>query len=72
VASDSDNESILTLPEKAEDWLHRTAYFVKHNKNPDEAVRKWLEIENEGLINEEILIKDNPIGWLCHNTYDNE
>src|SRR6266498_4400836 len=72
VASDSDNESILTLPEKAEDWLHRTAYFVKHNKNPDEAVRKWLEIENEGPIDKEIWIVDNPVGWLCHDIYDNK
>ena len=65
VASDSDNESILTLPEKAIDWLHRVAYFVEYNKTPDEAVREWLEIENEGKIDEEIQIADNPVGWLC-------
>ena len=46
--SDSDNESTLTLPEKTTDWLYRAAYFVEHNKSPDEAVREWLEIENEG------------------------
>ncbi len=47
VASDSDNESTLTLLEKAIDWLHRTAYFVKYNKTSDEVVKEWLEIENE-------------------------
>ena len=67
-----DNENTLTLPEKAIDWLYRAAYFVEHNKSPDEAVRKWLEIENEGLIDEEISIEDNLIGWLCHDAYDNE
>ncbi len=72
VASDSDNESTLTLPEKAIDWLHRVAYFVEHNKSSDEAVREWLEIENKGSINEEILIEDNPVGWLCHDAYDNK
>ncbi len=72
VASDSDNKSTLTLPEKAIDWIHRVAYFVKYNKIPDEAVREWLEIENEGSIDEEIWIEDNPIGWLCHDAYDNE
>ena len=72
VASDSDNESTLTLPEKAIDWMYRVAYFVKYNKTPDEAVREWLKIENEGLINEEIQIGDNPVEWLCHNIYDNE
>src|SRR6266545_3907021 len=40
VASDSDNESTLTLPEKATDWLHRAAYFVEYNKTPNEAVRE--------------------------------
>src|SRR6266498_2455535 len=30
VASDSDNESTFTLSEKATDWLHRAAYFVKY------------------------------------------
>ncbi len=54
VTSDSDNKSILTLPEKAIDQLHRVAYFVKHNKSLDEAVRKWLKIENKGLIDEEV------------------
>ncbi len=72
VASDSDNESTLTLPEKATDWLHRAAYFVEHGKDSDEAVREWLEIENEELINQEIKIMDNPVGWLCHDAYDNE
>src|SRR6266498_3279893 len=72
VASDSDNESTLTLPEKAIDWLHWAAYFVKHNKTSDKAVREWLEIENEGSIDEEIQIVDNPVEWLCHDAYDNE
>ncbi len=54
VASDSDNKSTLTLPEKAVNWLHRAVYFVEHNKTPDEAVREWLEIENEGPLNEGI------------------
>ncbi len=72
VASDSDNESTLTLPEKAIDWLHRTAYFVGYNKISKEAVKEWLEIKNEGLIDEEIQIVDNPVGWLCYDTYDNE
>ena len=45
---------------------------MEHNKIPDEAVREWLKIENEGLINEEIQIGDNPVEWLCHNIYDNE
>ncbi len=62
VVSDSDNESILILPKKAKDWLHQAAYFVKYNKIPDEAVREWLKIENEGLIDEEILIENNPVG----------
>src|SRR6266545_1653750 len=35
VASDSDNESTLTLSEKAIDWLHQAAYFIEHNKSPD-------------------------------------
>ncbi len=72
VASDSDNESILTLPEKAIDQLHRAAYFIEYNKSLDKAVRKWLEIENERLIDEKILIKDNLVGWLCHDAYDNK
>src|SRR6266542_3461607 len=72
VASDSDNESTLTVPEKATDWLHQAAYFTKYGKTPDEAVREWLEIENEGKIDEEIQIADNPVGWLCHDAYDNE
>ncbi len=72
VTSDLDNESTLTLSEKAMNWLHQVAHFVKYNKSPDEAVRKWLKIKNEGLIDEKIQIKDNPVGWLCHNTYDNE
>src|SRR6266508_3614984 len=50
VASDSDNESTLTLSEKATDWLHRAAHFVEYDKTPDEAVREWLDIENEGPI----------------------
>ena len=72
VASDSNNESTLTLSEKAIDWLYRAAYFVKHNKTSDEAIREWLEIENKGPIDEEIRIVDNPVGWLCHDAYDNE
>src|SRR6266498_2084856 len=72
VASDSDNESTLTLPEKAIDWLHQAAYFVEHNKTSEKAVREWLEIENEGPIDEEIQIADNLVGWLCHDAYDNE
>jgi len=27
---------------------------VEHDKSPNEAVREWLEIENEELIHEEI------------------
>ncbi len=27
---------------------------MENNKNPDEAVREWLEIENEGKINKDI------------------
>ena len=72
VANDSDNKSTLTLPEKVIDWLHKAAYFVEHNKSSDEAVRKWLKIENEGLIDEEIQITDNPVGWLCYDAYDNK
>src|SRR6266540_2223871 len=72
VASDSDNKSTLTLPEKAIDWLHRAAYFVEHNKTSEETVKEWLEIENEGPIDEKIWIVDNPVGWLCHDAYDNE
>ena len=72
VTSDSDNESTLTLPEKTIDWLHRAAYFVKYGKTPDEAVREWLEIENERPTDEEIQIADNPVEWLCHDVYDNE
>ncbi len=72
VASDLNNESTLTLPEKVTDWLHRVAYFVEYNKTSDKAVREWLEIENEGPTGEEIQIADNPVGWLCHDAYDNE
>ncbi len=72
VTSDSDNESTLTLPEKAIDWMHRAAYFIEYNKTSDEAVREWLEIENERPIDEEIQIEDNLVGWLCHDAYDNE
>src|SRR6266496_1555438 len=72
VTSDSDNGSTLTLPEKAIDWLHRVAYFVKHNKSLDEAVREWLEIENKGPIDKETQIVNNPVGWLCHDAYNNE
>jgi len=72
VASDSDNESTLTLSEKAIDWLHQVAYFVGNNKTLEEAVKEWLEIENEGSINEEIQIVDNLVEWLCHDAYDNE
>src|SRR6266542_1499835 len=54
VTSDSDNESTLTLSEKARDWLHRVVYFVGQNKMSDETIKEWLEIENEGLIDEEI------------------
>ncbi len=35
----SNNESTLTLPEKATDWLRRAAYFVEYDKK-DEAVRE--------------------------------
>ncbi len=45
---------------------------MKHNKISDEAVKEWLEIENEGLIDEEVQIVDNPVKWLCHDAYDNE
>ncbi len=45
---------------------------MKYGKTPDEAVREWLEIENEGPIDEETQIVDNPVGWLCHDAYDNE
>src|SRR6266498_3455416 len=72
VASDSDNESTLTLPEKAINWLHQAAYFVEYNKTSDEAVREWLEIENERSIDEETRIVDDPVGWLYHDVYDNE
>ncbi len=72
VASDSDNKSTLTLLEKVTDWLHRAAYFVEHHKSPDEAIKEWLEIENEGPIDEEIQIIDNSVEWLCHDAYDNE
>ena len=54
VISDSDNESILTLSEKVINWLHQLAYFIEHNKSSDEAVREWLKIENEGLIDKKI------------------
>ncbi len=64
-----DNKSTLTLPEKAIDWLYQAAYFIEHNKSPDEAVKEWLEIENKESIGEKIQIKDNLIEWLC---YDNE
>src|SRR6266540_438 len=40
VASDSDNESTLTLPKKAADLLYQATYFVKHDKIPDETVRE--------------------------------
>ncbi len=72
VASNSDKKSMLILSEEAIDWLQRAAYFVEYNKSPDEAVREWLEIENEGLIDRKILIEDNPVGWLCHDAYNNE
>ncbi len=45
---------------------------MEYNKTLDEAVREWLEIENEGLTDEENQIVDNPVGWLCHDAYDNE
>ncbi len=45
---------------------------MEYDKTPDEAVKEWLEIENEGSINKEIQITDNPVGWLCHDTYDDE
>jgi len=41
--------------------MHRAAYFVEHDKSSDEAVREWLEIENEGPIDEETRIVDNPV-----------
>ncbi len=62
IASDSDNESTLTLPEKAKDWLYKAAYFIEYNKSSTKAVKEWLEIKNEGLIDEEIQIIDNPVG----------
>ena len=62
VASNSDNESTLTLPEKVIDQLHRAVYFVEHNKSLDEAVREWLEIENKGPLDEKIQIEDNSVG----------
>src|SRR6266498_5080184 len=49
VASDSDDESTSTLLEKTIDWLYQAAYFMEYGKTADEAVREWLEIENEGL-----------------------
>ncbi len=61
VISDSNNESTLTLPKKAIDWLHRVVYFIEYNKSPDEVVRKWLEIENKRPIDEGIQIEDNPV-----------
>ena len=67
VASNLNNESTLILPEKAIKWLYRIAYFVEHNKSPDEAVREQLEIENEGSINVNNQIEDNPVGWLYYN-----
>ncbi len=45
---------------------------MKHDKTPDEIVREWLEIENERPIDKEIQIAENPVGWLCHDAYDNE
>src|SRR6266508_3406988 len=54
IASNSDNKSILTLSEKAIDWLYRATYFVEHNKSTDKAVKEWFEIENKGPIDEEI------------------
>src|SRR6266542_6969944 len=56
VESDSDNESTLTLPEKVIDWLHRAAYWQELNKTSEEAVKEWLEIANEGQIDEEVQI----------------
>ncbi len=38
----------------------------------NKAVREWLEIENEGLIDEKVQIDNNSVGWLCHDAYDNE
>jgi len=35
---------------------------MKHNKSMDEVIEKWLEIENEELINKKVQIDDNPIG----------
>jgi len=35
-------------------------------------VAKWLKIENKEKINENIQVKEDPIGWLCHDAYDNE
>ncbi len=61
IASDSDNESTLTLSKKAINWLHQAAYFKKYNRNPDEAVWKWLKIENKEQIDEEVQIKNNLI-----------
>src|SRR6266498_2352941 len=62
VASNSDDESTLTLPEKTIDWLYQAAYFVKYNKTSEEAIRECLEIENKGQINEKVQIADNPVG----------
>ena len=72
MVSNLDNKSILTLLKKAINWLYQVAYFTKHNKSSDEAVKEWLEIENEKKINDKIQIEDNSIGWLCYNVYDNK
>ncbi len=45
---------------------------MEYNKSPDEAVRKWFKIENEEPLDEKIQIEDNPVGFLCHNIYNNE
>ncbi len=63
---------VTWMMKKAIDWLHQAAYFVEHNKSPNEVVREQLKIENEGLIDKKIQIKDNLVEWLCHNTYDNK
>ena len=72
VASDSNNKSMLTLPEKAINQLHRAAYFTKHNKNLNKTVKEWLEIKNKRSIDKETQIDNNPIRWLYHDAYNNK
>ena len=62
----SDNKSTQTLSEKAIDWLYQIAYFIKYNK--------WLKIEREKRIKDDSKqqIKDNLVGQLYHNIYNNK